>query len=116
MMKQTKLEELEKGDLIIVRWCDASEIRARFEQHEQPEIYVKDWGVYLGVTGVKRKYIVVGKDVVEVWSEWGATRIPVELVNDITLMVKRNEIINAIAEIKTLARKIKLRKYLRRRW
>lgn len=115
-MKQIKLEELEKGDLVIVRWCDASEIRAKVEQHEQPEVYVKDWGVYLGVTGVKRRYVVVGKDVVETWSEWGATRIPVELINDFTLILRGSEIVSAIAEIKTLTRRVRLRKYLRRRW
>jgi len=114
-MKQVKLEELEKGDLIIVRWRDASEMRAKLTDHEQPEVYVKDWGIYLGVTGVKRKYVVVGKDVVELWSEWGATRIPVELISGVTLVLKREEVVKAVAEIQTLTRKIKLRRYMRMR-
>lgn len=115
-MRQVRLEELEKGDLVIVRWSDASEVRGRLEQHEQPDVYVKDWGVYLGVTGVKKKYAVIGKDVVEVWSEWGATRIPVELISDVTLLLRREEVLKAVAEVQTLTRRIKLRKYSRRRW
>lgn len=115
-MKRVELEELEKGDLIILRWRDASEMRAKMSQHEQPEVYVKDWGIYLGVTGVKKKYVVVGKDVLERWGEWGAARIPLELVNDITLVMKRDEVVNAITEVQALTRKIKLRKYTRKRW
>ena len=99
-----------------MRWRDASEVRARFEQHERPEVYVKDWGVFLGVTGVKRRYVVVGKDVVEVWNEWGATRIPVELVSGVSLVMRRGEIVDAIVEIQALTRRVKLRRYSRRRW
>lgn len=115
-MSQIKLEELEKGDFVIVRWSDASELRARLEQHEQPDIYVKDWGVFLGVTGIKKKYAVIGKDVVEIWNEWGATRIPVELINDIILILRRRDLVGAIAEIQGLTRRIRVRRYTRRRW
>lgn len=65
---------------------------------------------------MKKKYIIVGKDVVELWGEWGATRIPVELVNDIILVMKRSEVENVISEIRGLTRRIKLRRYTRRRW
>lgn len=112
-MRQVKIEELEKGDLILCRWNDASELRAGLEQHKQPAVHVKDWGVFLGIAGAKRKHIVVGKDVVEIYNEWGAARIPVELVNKITLIMKREELIEAITEIQALTRRVRLRKYAR---
>ncbi len=44
-MRNVKIEELQRGDLIMVRWNDASEMRAKVEQHDQkPEVYVKDLG------------------------------------------------------------------------
>ena len=51
-MEKVELENLKKGDLIMVRWLDASEIRCSMNEHEgSPEVYCKDWGVYLGVSG-----------------------------------------------------------------
>lgn len=113
-MKTVKLEDLEMGDLILVRWQDASEMRARINQHIQPDVYVKDLGVFLGVTGLKRKHIIVGKDVVELWNQWGAARIPLDLVESIILIVGRSDLVKAINEIQALVRKVKLRKY--KRW
>jgi len=115
-MKQVNLEDLEKGDFVIVKWRDASEMRARLEQHELPDVFVKDWGIYLGTTGVKKRYAVIGKDVVEMWNEWGAARIPIELINEIVLVMKREELLGVITEILALTRRIKLRRYTRRRW
>jgi len=114
IIKQVKIEELEKGDFIIVRWNDASEFRARLNQHiEQPSVHVKDWGIFLGVTGKKRKHIVVGKDVVELFNEWGAARIPIELVNNIVLVLKGKDLTKVLSEIQALARRVRLRKYAR---
>jgi hypothetical protein len=71
------LDGLERGDLILVRWRDASELRTGLGQHvERPEVYVKDIGVYLGIAGARNRYIVVGKDVVELWNEWGLRGYP----------------------------------------
>jgi len=113
-MRAIKLEELQKGDLILVRWQDASEMRAKIDQHsDSPDVYVKDWGPFLGIVGVKRKYIVIGKDVVEVWNEWGAARIPIELVESITLLMDREVLAKALTEVQGLVRKVRLRKYSR---
>lgn len=112
-MREVSVKELQKGDLIVCRWMDASEFRARAGQHDSPEVYVKDWGVFLGVSGIKRKHIIIGKDVVETWNDWGATRIPLELVESITLVLDRDEMANALQEIKALTRKVHLRKYKR---
>ncbi len=107
----TGLEELEKGDLILVKWIDASNHRATLEEHEgRPETCCKDWGVYLGVTGVKRKFLLLGKDVVEVHNEWGATRIPLELVEEVTVLMPKSQVLKSIREVQVLGRRVRLRR------
>jgi hypothetical protein len=113
-VKAIRLDELQKGDLIVVTWDDASDVKGTIGEHEaNPCLTCKDWGVYLGVSGDKRKFIIVGKDVVQVQNEWGATRIPLELVQSITLVLSREYMIGFISEIQVLGRRIKLRKYTR---
>ncbi|MBC8498223.1 hypothetical protein H8D40_04480 [Candidatus Bathyarchaeota archaeon] len=113
-MEKVELENLEKGDLIMVRWLDASELKGSINEHEgSPEVYCKDWGVFLGVSGRKRQLLLVGKDVVEVHNEWGAVRIPVELVDEVLLVMPRGEVLRAIREIGVLGRRVRLRKYRR---
>ena len=113
-MEKVELENLKKGDLIMVRWLDASEIRCSMNEHEgSPEVYCKDWGVFLGVSGRKRQLLLVGKDVVEVHNDWGAVRIPLELVDEVVLVMPRGEVLRAIREIGALGRRVRLRKYRR---
>jgi len=112
--RRIRFEDLKKGDLILVRWLDASELRCSVGEHEgNPEVYCKDWGVYLGVSGRKRRLLIVGKDVVEVHNEWGAARIPLELVDEIVLVLPREEALKAIREIQVLGRRVQLRKFRR---
>jgi len=111
-MRRISLEELRKGDLILVRWIDASDVRAPLSEHEErPEVHVKDWGVYLGVSGRKHRFLLLGKDVVEVHNEWGATRIPLELVVEVILILPREEVSKAIREILALTRRVRLRRW-----
>jgi hypothetical protein len=113
-VKEVGINDLRKGDLIIVRWNDASEVRSSLhDSHEAPEIYVKDLGIFLGVSGTKRKHILIGKDVIETVNDWGAARIPLELVESITLVLEREQIIPSIREIQLLSRKVRIRKYER---
>ena len=71
------MNDLCKGDPVILRWLDASDLGGSIsELVGSPEVYCKDWGVFLGVSGRKRRLMILGKDVVEVYNEWGATRIP----------------------------------------
>jgi hypothetical protein len=113
-MRKVDVEGLQKGDLILVRWLDASELRCSVDEHEgSPEVYCKDWGVFLGVSGRKRRMLVVGKDVVEVHNEWGAVRIPMELVDEVVLVMPRGEVLRAIREVQTLGRRVRLRKFRR---
>jgi len=58
--------------------------------------------------------IILRKDVVEVHNEWGATRIPVELIEEITVILPRDEMMKAIREVQVLGRRVSLRKYSRK--
>jgi len=116
MMKSVKLEDLQKGDMILVKWVDASDIRGTLQEHAgRPEIHVKDWGIFLGVSGQKRQFLLIGKDVTEVQNDWGATRIPLELVEEVVLLMPREQVMKSIAEVQILARRIRLRRYRRER-
>lgn len=109
-----RIEELQRGDLILVRWSDASDSKGTLEEHERsPEAICKDWGVYLGATGTRRRFLLVGKDVVEGDREWGATRIPVDLIEGVELIMPRDAVAPRILEVQTLSRRIRLRKHQR---
>jgi len=113
-MRTLGVEDLLRGDLILVRWLDASDIRCTLEEHEgRPDVHVKDWGLFLGVSGRKRRFLIIGKDVVEVQNDWGATRIPLELVEEIELLMTREQMVRAIQEVQTLTKRVRLRKYRR---
>lgn len=114
-MRPVKLEDLKKGDLILVKWFDASDIRGSLTEHQsKPEVHVKDWGVFLGISGRLHQFVIIGKDVSEVHQDWGATRIPLDLVEEIVLIMPHNEVAKFIAEVQVLGpRRIRLRKYRR---
>jgi hypothetical protein len=109
-----KPEELSKGDLVLVRWTDASDTMATLEEHSShPETGCKDWGIFLGISGARRRFVLIGKDVVEGHREWGATRIPLELVEEIRLLLPRDSVAPLIVEVEALGRRIRLRKRTR---
>ena len=113
-MEKVSIEDLEKGDLIIVRWLDASDVSATLKEHEKtPETLCKDWGIYLGVSGRERQFIIIGKDVVVTQSEWGASRIPLELVEEIIRLMSREQVMEAIGEVSKLGRRVRVRRYSR---
>ena len=111
-MSTAKLEDLDKGDLILVFWTDASDTRGSISEHEgHPEVHVKDWGIFLGVSGRKRRFLIIGKDVTEVLQDWGATRIPVNLIDEVKVIMPRDEVVQHIAEVQALTgRRVRLRK------
>ena len=119
-MRRVDLDEIEKGELergcfIMVRWLDASDSKAQLSEHEaSPETYCKDWGLYLGCSGRKKRLLIIGKDVVEIHNEWGATRIPLELVEEVILILPRVETMKVIREVQIMGRRVTLRKYKRR--
>ena len=113
-MKNTPISELEQGDLVIVRWLDASEMRTKLSEHQQsPEIHVKDIGVFLGIGGAKKQHLILGKDVVERYNDWGAVRIPCELIVEIQLLIPRSTLLQSLEEIQHLVRRFTPRRYSR---
>ena len=117
-MRQICLDEVQripKGSLILVRWLDANEDRCKLDEHvSNPEVSCKDWGLYLGVSGRKHRMLLLGKDVVEVHNEWGAGRIPLELVEEVLVILPRDDMVDVIKEVGTLGRRIRLRRYKRK--
>ena len=115
--EEIERDELPKGCLIMVRWLDASDRRAPLVDHvASPEVVCKDWGIYLGCSqgGGGKKMLILGKDVVEVHNEWGATRIPVDLIDEVVLILPREEVVKAVREVQVLGRRVSLRRYERR--
>lgn len=106
-MREVRLQDLRKGDAIIVLWYDASELRAKLEQHREPEAAVWEWGIFLGIRGKKRPHLLLGKDFIQGWGEWGAARIPLPLIEKILLLVP--QCYQQVFKTGTL-RKVKLRK------
>jgi len=111
---KVKVEDLQKGDLVVVKWNDASDLRLSLNLHkQQPDVYVKDWGVFAGISGRKRRHILLAKDVVEKHGEWGVTRIPITLIDEITVLMKAQDLIRILPELTLLARRVRIRKYKR---
>ena len=86
-MREVSIDDLKKGDLILVKWYDASELRAKLEEHLDPEVAIWEWGIFLGIRGRKRKHLLLGKDHARKWNEWGAARIPLSLIDKIYLLI-----------------------------
>ncbi len=83
--KVVDVGSLQKGDLIHIEWSDASEVRARLSEHRRnPEARVYEWGVFLGVSERgKRRYLLLGKELALPWKEWGAVRVPLDILDKI---------------------------------
>jgi hypothetical protein len=114
MLKVVSVNDLRKGDLVVVKWIDASELRLPLDEHRRnPEAYVKDWGVYAGISGRKIKLMLLAKDVVEKHGEWGVTRIPLKLIQEIMVLIGAEDLEKFIPELSFLARRVKVRKYRR---
>lgn len=115
-MKKIPLQDLEngkliKGSMILIRWLDASNKKAHLKEHEtSPEIHCKDWGIYLGISGRSKKMLLLGKDLVEMFNEWGASRIPLDLIVELYLILTREQVLNFLAEVSVLGRRVNLRK------
>ena len=117
-MRRLSLDEVQripKGSLILVRWLDASEDRCKLDEHESnPEVCCKDWGLCLGVSGRKHRMLLLGKDMVEVHNEWGAVRIPLELIEEVLVVLPREDVVGMVQEVSTLGRRIRLQRYKRK--
>ena len=115
-MKETDLDELEKGDLVRVNWFDASRgqaltIRGRLD------IPVYSWGIYLGVLGQKRRHIVLAqnsfklnKDLYDV----DYTCIPLSFLESV-IVVRKVELPEDVADLLLLSFTAGRRRIIKRR-
>ena len=108
-MKLVSVDDLQRGDFVIVRWRDASDIRGFMEEFGET-CWMKDWGFYLGIVG-RHPMLVLSKDIVEGKKAWGVSRIPVELVGEIWLVIPCEEAKELVPELDFQGRRIKLRRY-----
>ena len=99
------------GSLIMVRWRDASDLKASLNEHvDGREVVCKDLGIFLGITGREKKQVILGKDVVECYNRWGATRIPLELIDEVVFAQPKEWVLKLYREVEALGRKVSLRK------
>ena len=83
-----KVEELEVGDLIEVRWLDASEARTSLSLPDREfDTPVRSIGVFGGLRGSRTKHIIVIKEefAVAETPEYHYNAIPVDMVEAIVL-------------------------------
>jgi hypothetical protein len=83
-----QLKTFEKGDFIRVDWYDASDCSGPITEHKKPEYLVNEWGIFLGLEG-NPKHILLGKNYIEREQCWHATRIPVSLIQDVSIVAKK---------------------------
>ena len=108
-MKRVSVDDLQRGDFVIVRWRDASDIRGFMEEFGET-CWMKDWGFYLGVVG-RHPMLVLSKDIVEGKKAWGVSRIPVELIGEVWLVLPCVDTVELVPELSFQGRRIKLRRY-----
>jgi len=86
-MKRVNVKDLQPGDLVWVKWYDASEFRGALipddSKYDMP-VYVI--GIYIGVKGRSRKHIIIAKEKLPRPGEWNADVIPIEMIENITLV------------------------------
>jgi len=110
-MRKVSIEDLRRGDFIIVRWRDASDTRGFMEEFGET-CWMKDWGFYLGVAG-KHPMLIISKDVAEGHKAWGVSRIPVELIEEIWLWMPCEKTKRVVPELRFKGRRIRTRRYAR---
>ena len=82
-----QIENLQFGDLIFLRWGDASLDISKLPSDHEVEAPVYAWGVFLGVRGRKRKHLLLGKSKPPPTEYWEADRIPVPLIDYVTVII-----------------------------
>ena len=108
-MKRIEIDDLKRGDFIIVRWRDASDTRGFLEEFGSPQ-WMKDWGFFLGIVG-RHPQLILSKDVAEGHQAWGVSRIPLELIEEIWLWIPADETRTNIPELRFKGRRIRTRRY-----
>jgi len=79
-----QVKSLQLGDLVRVRWFDASKGEARIDKDSQSpiqfDIPVTSWGVFLGVVGERTKHILLIRDHFQMHEDLGVYDIDFNVV------------------------------------
>ena len=108
-MRRVCIDDLRRGDFIVVRWRDASDTRGFMEEFGET-CWMKDWGFYLGIVGMHPQ-LIISKDVAEGHQAWGVSRIPIELIEEILLVIPCEEAKEMVPELRFKGRRIRTRRY-----
>jgi len=88
VLKEVRISDLQLGDLIWVRWNDASIDTSRLPSDHEVESPVHTVGVFLGIRGIKHKHLLLGRSKAPDAQLWEADRIPISLIVFIILVQK----------------------------
>jgi len=100
-----QVKSLQLGDLVRVRWFDASKGEAHIDKDSrspiQFDIPVTSWGVFLGVVGEKTKHILLIRDHFQMHEDLGVYDIdfnvvPVGMIHGVELL-KQGELEQSVA-------------------
>jgi len=102
-----QIRMLQLGDLIRVRWFDASKGEARIDERSEAavqfDIQVTSWGVFLGLVGEKTKHVLLIRDHFQMNASSGVYDIdfnvvPVGMISAVAVL-KRGELEPNVAKL-----------------
>jgi len=106
-LKEVKISDLQLGDLIFVRWNDASIDTSKLPQDHEVESPVYSIGIFLGIRGVKHKHLLLGRSKAPEPQLWEADRIPISLI-DYVLLVQRGFLDEVLPKARMELKKVRL--------
>ena len=88
-MREVTLEQVHVGDLIFLSWNDASMDVGKLPDDDSVAALMRTVGIFLGVRGRKHKHLLLGRSKVPIPQFWEADRIPVQLIDQIFLLIPK---------------------------
>jgi len=101
------ISDLQLGDLIWVRWNDASIDTARLPLDHEAETPVHSVGIFLGIRGIKHKHLLLGRSKAPEPQLWEADRIPISLI-DYVVLVQRGFLDEVLPKARMELKKVRL--------
>ncbi len=111
--RPSSVGDLEIGDLIEVRWLDASEypemdLNAAPEDFDTP---ITSYGIYLGVKGARKKHLVIAKEILP-GGRFHPNVIPLSLIERIEVCQRRKIDAVSLKRLERKVRKVPLKRFL----
>lgn len=106
-LKEVRIEDLQLGDLIFIRWNDASIDTTRLPNDHEVESPVHSIGIFLGIRGIKHKHLLLGRSKAPEPQLWEADRIPLSII-DYVLLVQRGFLDEVLPKARMELKKVRL--------